>query len=196
MPSYLFRKIAAMAFLLGTVTACSSVDTAKWFEEIELSTGQVIVVTRVSRAHSNGFPNASRGSDIDYSLEYPAGKVKWQGPVMNQPLAFDVIDGRIFLVVIHGDGHMCKSNSADEVSASFLEWVSGQWVVRSLASVPVDRMQINLYSRYWGHTPKTDAEGLITLTHKATSDGDRFRMPLADYFKYGFLSCKWLLKSK
>lgn len=190
------RLILALTATFLALAACGkSIDTAEWTEEVRLSDGRMVVVWRKARAYSGGFPNAQRGSNIDFELKYEPLGVYWKDVVtdthVRDPVSFDIIDGTPHLV-LYGGRDVCFGRPKTDYIAQFLKWKNGQWVDVPQAQFPVDRALMNLYGRYWGHTTKDDARGLITWQRKAERDGFYLDRPdtIKSYFERGRRFCE------
>lgn len=191
--------LASVAML--SLNACGkSIDTAEWTEEVKLSDGTMVTVWRKARAYSGGFPNSPRGRNIDFELRYEPLNVRWAVTIshthVRDPVSFDIIDGVPHLT-LYGDRASCRNRPPTDYTAQFLRWVNGQWVDVPQAQFPVDRVFMNLYSRYWGHSTKDDAYGLITWDFKSRRDGFNPQQPdtVKSYFERGHRVCERYLKS-
>lgn len=166
--------VSFVLIVVATLGACGQgVDTAEWTEEVKLSDGRMIVISRRVRAKSNGFPNASRGGYVDYELSYAPLGVYWYekaSPLrVRYPTSFDIIDGVPYFV-LEGSSDVCVNRPKTDYAAEFLKWKDGGWVSVPQSDFPVGRMTVNLFDGYWGHTSKDDARGLITWVRKAEED--------------------------
>ncbi|MCW5658555.1 MAG: hypothetical protein KIT60_12690 [Burkholderiaceae bacterium] len=168
---------------------------ADWTEEVRLHDGQMITVWRKAVACRGGFPNATRGRDIEFEFRYPPMKVEWKGAVSEHwnrdPVSFDIIDGAPFLALYVRDREYCRNRDENDYIAQFLRWVDGRWVEVPQAQFPVDRALMNLSGNYWGHTAKDDFKGLIRWDSKPLRGGDVDRNPdtVKSYFERGQRFC-------
>ena len=151
---------------LMNLAGCNGIDEAHWTEEVKLHDGKMIVVERVARARHSGFPNASRGRDIDFELKYPPMNVSWHGDALRPPVAFEVFDGVPYLVLYTGDRNFCLNKDPKRYLAQFLRWRSGVWTEIGQHEFPTDIALMNLYGDYWGHNSEGDAKGLIKWRDK------------------------------
>lgn len=160
------RWLCGFALLL--LTACKMTDVASWTEEVRLHDGSTIQVDRVARRNPWGFPNARRGSAIDYDLTDKRLGIRWHGKAPREPVSFEMFGGIPYLVVYDAN---CKNKQPGQFKASFLRWVNGRWEVINQAQYPATEGLMNLYAGYWGHSRKEDASGLVTWEQKARKDG-------------------------
>jgi hypothetical protein len=155
-------------------SGCQSIDVAEWTEEVMLHDKQIVTVWRKMRAYSNGFPNASRGRDIDAEFRYAPLGVEWKGtrPSLYDlgPISFDIFDGVPYLVFV-GERALCANRSKDAYAAQFLQWSNGRWVEVSQEDFPIDKALVNLSAYYWGIDAEHDYKGLIRWEGKRIVDG-------------------------
>jgi hypothetical protein len=124
-----------------------------------------------------GFPDASRGRDVDFQFKYEPLGVHWRGPAIRKPVAFDVIDGVPHLVLFTMDRRSCVGKSPKDYLAQFVKWSGGQWVDVPHAEFPVEKVLLNLHNDYWGRTSGGDAKGLVKDAWKRTggNEGDTIK---------------------
>jgi hypothetical protein len=165
-------------------------DTAQWTEEVLQPDGSVIQVWREARAHSHGFPNSRRGSDIDYKLKYEPLGIFWSGPVLSEPVSFEIFEGRAYLTLLTPRHKVCADRPPEALAATILKWVAGVWVEVPQEVAPIGLMHKNLYTGYWGHSTTDDAKGLVSIRVKKTEDGADAYLPLTEAFKRAMALCK------
>jgi hypothetical protein len=168
------RRLLALAAAVP-LSACGGegIDTAEWTEEVKLHDGRMIQVWRKARAMHGGFPNASRGRDLDFELKYEAMHVSWKGPWNRVPASFEMLDGVPHLVLFIADPASCVARPPTDYAAQFLRYQNDQWVEVPQGEFAVETALINLYQDYWGRSKEDDARGLVTWRQKA--ENDRFR---------------------
>lgn len=154
------------------LSACGNdpVDTAEWTEEVKLHDGRSIQVSRKARAMHGGFPNSSRGRDLDFELTYEAMNIHWKGPWNRIPASFELFDGVPYLALFIADPASCAVKAPTDYAAQFLRRRDNQWIDVPQHDFPVELALLNLYQNYWGRSENDDARGLITWRHKAESD--------------------------
>ena len=195
------RLFVSTACFIALTAHSKGIDVAEWNEEVKLSDGRMVTVWRRARAHSAGFPNARRGSNIDFEIRYEPLGVRWKDEVshshVREPVSFDIIDGVPILVLYVGDREGCRNRPPNDYSAQFLKWFDNQWIDVPQAQFPVERALMNLYTRYWGRTTKDDARGLITWQLKAERNGFYADRPdtVKSYFTRGARTCESNLKN-
>jgi hypothetical protein len=200
-PSCVRRLFFSAACFIALTAHGRGIDVAEWTEEVKLSDGRMVNVWRRARAHSGGFPNARRGSNIDFEVRYEPLRVRWKDEVthshVREPVSFDIIDGVPVLVLYIGDREGCRNRLPSDYSAQFLKWSDGQWIDVPQAQFPVERALMNLYTRYWGRTTKDDARGLITWQLKAERNGFYADRPdtVKSYFARDARTCESNLKN-
>lgn len=161
----IMRWLCGFALLL--LTACKMTDVASWTEEVRLHDGRTVLVKRVARAKSIGFPEP-RGADIDNEFSYRPLNAHWRGQAPANLMSFEIFGGIPYLVVYDAN---CKNKQPGQFKASFLRWVNGRWEVINQAQYPATEGLMNLYAGYWGHSRTEDASGLVTWEQKAREDG-------------------------
>lgn len=174
------HKWIAGLFVMSVVTCaeCKSIDVAEWTEEVRLHDGRTVVVWRKARAYSGGFPNATRGRDIDMEFKFEPMGITWKHEMsrtnLRDPISFEIINGAAYLVLYVGDDPalFCADKPPTQYLGQFLKWSNGQWVEVLQAEVPAEQALLNLSSSYWGHTAKDDAKGLIPWKGKRTGGRD------------------------
>jgi hypothetical protein len=199
-----FSVAIAIAIALSSV-ACSGTDTAEWKEEVLLHDGRMIVIERKARAVSSGFPNASRGRDLEFELHYQPMNVHWKGT--QQQSTFEIFDGIAYLVVSRGDEReICKDKPPSYIPERFLKYQGeGQWVEINQADFPMDQANFTLYLRYWGNTSSEDASGLITWKEKSekypalpgvhmSDDIPRRPYKFREFFEVNQFTCEYFQK--
>ena len=190
------RLVLALPLMLALGACRSGIDTAEWTEEVRLSDGKTVVVWRKARAYSNGFPNAPRGGWVDVEFAYKPMQVHYKSTFRHDyyrnPMAFDVIDGVAYLVVRALDEGFCVGRPKLHYTAQFLRWSEGQWIEVPQEQFPLERVQVNLYTDYWGHTSADDAKGLITW--EMNFPNGRKPRSIKDEFEATGWNCQMLLK--
>jgi len=165
--------------LTGTtlpIAACEGIDTADWTEQVMLHDRRMIEVRRRARAHHGGFPNARRGSDIDFELWYQPMDIHWKERRNLELISFEIFDG-IPHIAAAIDLSACGDKPKFDYAARFFRLENPGWKEIPQASFPIDVALINLYRRYWGNSTDSDARGLITWRMKADRDGFDAKLP-------------------
>jgi hypothetical protein len=168
---------------LNSTTAASQqminskkIDVAEWTEEVLLHDGRTVIVWRRVRAYAGGFPNASRGRDIDTELRFQAAGAAWKNEQSNaslrDPISLEIFDGVTYLVLYVGDRSSCRGKSPKQYLAEVIKWADGKWVEIPFSTFPSDKALMNLNTGYWGHSANEDAKGLIPWKGKHTSGDD------------------------
>jgi hypothetical protein len=199
------RKLAictAIALLLFILDARSkSIDIVEWSEEVKLSDGTLITVWRKARAYSGGFPNSSRGRNIDFDFRYPALGLQWTAALSEtfdrDPISFDIIDGVPYLTLFVGDREGCRGRLGSDYTAQFMRWANGRWTEVPQGLFPIDRALINLSGDYWGRTASADFKGLVRWDTKRLRGGVSNKSPetVRSYFDRGQRTCENRVKS-
>lgn len=162
-------------------------DVAEWTEGVKLYNGQEVVVWRRAVACQSGFPNSTRGRELEFELKYELMSLHWKAPSGLKPISFEIIDGAPYIGLYVMTGGHCRDQPPNRPLARVMKWVDGQWVEVPLEQAPVDRALLNLYSEYWGHNAKTDAKGFIPAHGKTT--GWKPTMTLKQFFAMGLNQC-------
>ncbi len=172
--------------VVSKATQCKT-DVAEWQEEVRLHDEQVVVVKRRAVACAGGFPDSSRGSDLEFEISYEPMGVHWKGPGNRHPRSFEIFDGVPYLVLYARDVAFCQDQSPDRYLAQFLKWESGKWLEVPQSAFPIDQARLNLHIDYWGHTKAGDAKGLIGQQAKVTNT--RRDDTIKSYFERGRRFC-------
>ena len=162
-------------------------DVAEWTEGVKLFNGDEVVVWRRAVACQGGFPDSTRGRDLEFELKYEPMGVHWKAPSGLKPRSFEIIDGVPHLGLYVMTGGQCRDQPANKPLARMMKWVDGQWVEVPLEQAPFDRALVNLYTEYWGHTAQGDAKGFIPAQGKTT--GWKPTMTLKEFFALGVNTC-------
>mgnify|MGYP006987673356 CR=1 FL=1 len=152
-------------------TQCKT-DVAEWQEEVRLHDDQVVVIKRRAVACAGGFPNSSRGSDLEFEISYEPMGVHWKGSGNRHPRSSEIFDGVPHLVLYARDVAFCQNQPPDRYLAQFLKWESGKWVEVPQSAFPVEQARLNLHIDYWGHTKAGDAKGLTKERAKITNGSE------------------------
>lgn len=196
----LIATVFAALTLTGLAACGSSIDTAEWTEEVRLSDGSIVQVSRKERAYSHGFPNAKRGALVSWALEYPPQNARWENDGKSSgrrdPISFDLFDGVPHLVALVADRTFCLSRPPDEYRVQVLRWRDGRWQEVPQSEAPLDRMLMNLAPAPWGRTSKDDYSGLIRLGDKTILGPSKGGMPgtVLAYLQNGPRTCEMYLK--
>jgi hypothetical protein len=199
------RRLMRVLILVLASTAMlnargSNIDVAEWNEEVKLSDGTIVTVSRKARAYSSGFPNARRGRDIDFELNYAPLHLSWRTMLsptyVRDPVSFDIIDGIPHLTLFVGDREYCRNRPGTDYTAQFLRWIEGRWVEVPQAQFPVDRATVNLSGRFWGHTSQDDYKGLVQWETKRLRSGTAGEpVTIKTYFERAARNCDGRLKN-
>jgi hypothetical protein len=166
--------IAGLLSLLATGAAAKRIDVAQWTEEVLLHDQRLVTVTRQVRAYSGGFPNASRGRDIDEELRYAPSSLRWQTTVSASrlwPISFEIFDGVPYLVLYFDSKAACAGKPASAYSIQVLRWTNDRWIEVPAADFPVDQALMNLSMDYWGRDASGDYRGLVPWHDKRLPGG-------------------------
>lgn len=180
-----FSRMFFAIFVIGTVAlpACGKgIDTAEWTEEIKLSDGSTVVVWRKARAKSSGFPDSSRGANIDFELRYDPERIYWKGAagIYSSLMSFDRVDGAFYLVRYAQTIQACSTRKPEDYAIQILRWRNGQWVEIAQSETPLDRIRMNLSHSPWGHNPEDDTKGLLRLNGQDDRPYDRHNRSARD----------------
>lgn len=171
---------------VASAPSCKT-DVAEWTEGVKLFNGEEVVVWRRAVACQGGFPNSTRGRDLEFELKYEPMGVHWKAPSGLKPRSFEIIDGVPHLGLYVMTGGQCRDQPANRPLARMMKWVDRQWVEVPLEQAPFDRALVNLYTDYWGHTAQGDAKGFIPAQGKTT--GWKPTMTLKEFFAMSRNQC-------
>lgn len=159
-----------VAVLVTAIVGCSQVDTAEWSEEVQLYDGRVVVVDGRATRGSSGFPTEHRGGLISWELCYRPSKAYWKSPAAYKPEVFEIVNGKLYVIVPLRDCIRCTLHDFPSFSALVYRWEGVGWKRVSLAEVP-GAVEPNLLSDIWGgRSSARDARGLYTLDAKRRRD--------------------------
>lgn len=161
--------------------ACApSVDTAKWTEEVLQPDGSVIQVTREAQRISSGFADSSRVRYLMSSLTYEPLGVSWPDRGSGEPLTFEILEGRVYLVL--ASAYACdETTPPGSFAVRIFQWENNGWARRQQTEVPIAALHLNLLQRYWGNSAKDDATGLVRFERKLLFAGEEPAVPLVKY---------------
>ena len=171
------REFLSLTAAALPLSACEGIDTAEWTEQVMLHDRRVIEVGRRARAHHSGFPNARRGSNIDFELWYEPMKVHWKEGRQLELISFDIFDDVPYIAAAI-DLAACGNKPKSDYAARFFRRESLAWKEIPQASFPIDTALLNLYRRFRGNSADDDAKGLVTWQMKADRDGFDAKMSL------------------
>lgn len=172
--------------IAGSSASCRT-DVAEWQEEVRLHDGQIVVVNRRAVACAGGFPNASRGRDLEFEFRYEPMNIHWKGKPSRAPVSFEIFNGTAYLTLYINDLASCQGQPPERYLAQFLKWDTDKWIEIPQSEFPTDLALLNLHSEYWGHTKAGDAKGLIPeqAKHTGGKKGDTIKA----YFERGRRFC-------
>lgn len=177
--------LSSLALSAVLLSACGkSIDVAQWTEEVKLHDGTIVTVWRSARAYSNGFPNSSRGRDIDFDFKYEPMNLEWKGDWSRIPLSFEIVDGVAYLALIAGDKQFCNGRPPTDYAGQLLRWSSGHWVDVKQSDFPTTSALVNLSMDYWGNRKEEDYRGQIAWKSKRLPGGYNQEQPdtVASFF--------------
>lgn len=155
-----------------SVFGCSSwADRAAWKEEVQLATGEIVVVRRVAVADKSGFPVLRRGPQRRWQITFPDGRTVWESDGLIQPLSIEGKERRYFLAADIHSRLLCAKHGDPEGSVLFFRWEDGAWTKIPRQEYP-ENSKVNLLRNPWGRHASEDAHGLITHEDKHLRPGN------------------------
>jgi hypothetical protein len=145
--------------LVPIVGGCSKVDRAEWREEVQLATGEIVIVKRAAVAEKSGFPVAPRGGYRSWEITFPDG-VSWKGNGQEHPLALEMREGKDYLVVNIRSRDLCKKYNDPPSSSVFFRWDGNAWTQIQKDEFPKGG-KANLLTNPWGRDSWEDLSGLV-----------------------------------
>jgi hypothetical protein len=147
------------------------VDHAAWREEVQLATGEIVVVGRLAVANKSGFPVPRRGPHRRWQITFPDGKTIWESDGLTQPLSIEVKEGSYFLAADIHSRLLCAKYGDPEGSVLFFRREDGAWTRIARAAYPKNS-KVNLLRNPWGRNAAEDAHGLIRHEDKHLRAGN------------------------
>jgi hypothetical protein len=155
-----------------SVFGCSSwADRAAWKEEVQLSSGEIVVVRRVAVADKSEFPVSRRGPQRACQITFPDGRTVWESDGLTQPLSIEVEQGRYFLAADIHSRLLCGKHGNPEGSVVFFRSEAGAWRKIPREEYPANA-RVNLLRNPWGRDASEDAHGLIRHEDKHLRPGN------------------------
>jgi len=155
-----------------SASGCSLwVDRAAWREEVQLATGEMVVVGRVAVADKSEFPVPRRGPHRRWQITFPDGKTAWESDGLTQPLSIEVCEGRYFLAADIHSPLLCAKYGEPQGSVVFFRWEDGAWKNIPRQAYPRSS-RVNLLRDPWGRDASEDAQGLIRHQDKHLRAGN------------------------
>lgn len=140
--------------ILMPLSACSQMKTVQWSEEVRLSDGRIIVVTRDQHYHFVGAPGFGTQWRFDRGrIQAPPKsmddhQLSWEGN--GQPLALDkAIDGSIYIVVVPNWQLSQELSLAEGVNHVAFKYAgSNSWLLTPIDKLPSEMKPNLLASTY------------------------------------------------
>jgi hypothetical protein len=150
--------------------ACSSSDEAIWREEVQLATGQTVVVNRLSIRGKSGFPVSRRGAYRLIRVIFPDG-LTWDGDAAREPIAIEIKDKVAYVAVNLQSWDVCLQYGHPAGSIAFFRRDGSNWVQVPRSEYPSNG-SINLIYNPWGRSSSEDISGFVK-----NADKPRLRIP-------------------
>ena len=154
-----------------SLCACASNDL-RWTEEVKLSDGSVVQITRRTEITSDsGFPANRRGAYKSHEICYSPMNLRWKSAGGYRPDIFDIVGGKAYMNVPIGDCFSCEHYGYPETNALHFVWENETWKKIPEMEFPAIS-EWNLLYDSQAATADNDARGLVTLSKKL-EDRDR-----------------------
>ncbi len=155
-------KISTIMFFpltILTMAACNGKDEMQWREEARLHDDNKIIIERVATRMKFGFPNSRRGRILSQEIRYAPQGFVWSTPATEQPLSFDLINGRLYLATIpsQNPSGFCLDKKKGTYVAIFYRWNNGKLYKIKQQDAPVDLLRVNITGiSQWGYSKESD----------------------------------------
>jgi hypothetical protein len=153
-------------FFLSASGECSTIDRAKWREEVQLANGELVIIERNDSRYAGGFPVSRRGALIEQMIVFPDGRIVWKGDGARVPVAIELRNGKAYVAVAVQSRELCKKYGNPPASLIFFRYDSPEWVTVAESDYPPGG-RINLITDPWGRDASGDARGLLKNKDKA-----------------------------
>ena len=150
----------AFLLLLPAAGGCSDVDTAHWKEEIQLASGEIVIVERTSIRDKSGFPASARGIQRESTIAFPDPRAAWKSDGSMIPIAAEIKNGTVFVAANIQSREYCAKFSDPPSSVLYFRWNNGDWAQVKKDEYPQSG-KANLLTNPWGLNSGQDARGLI-----------------------------------
>jgi hypothetical protein len=151
--------------------SCSWVDHTAWREEVQLATGDIVVVGRVAVADKSGSPVPRRGPHRRWQITLPDARTAWESDGLIQPLSIEVEQRRYFLAADIQSRLLRVKYGEPEGGVLFFRWKDGAWQRIPRQEYPKNS-KVNLLRNPWGRSAADDAHGLIRHEDKHLRPGN------------------------
>jgi hypothetical protein len=175
------------------LSACDSGRTS-WNEEVQLLSGEIVVVKRSVLTTGPSISASSRGKILEQTLTLPDGRATWKVEGILFPRAFEIVRGVPYLAVNIQSRELCERYSWPVQSMVFLKFDGGAWKNIAAGEFPAGGLASLLLSP-WGASSWTNASGLIRHKdkHLGKSSNDTVNTPFAEVLRdWRFDACKMI----
>jgi hypothetical protein len=139
---------------------CADSDRAEWREEVQMASGEVVVVSRSAIRDKSGFPASLRGVQREWKIAFPDDRIVWQSDGSMGPIALEIRGRDAFLAANIRSREYCQKFSDPSSSVLFFRWDGNTWVRIGRDEYPSNG-KANLLRNPWGRDSGEDAFGLI-----------------------------------
>jgi hypothetical protein len=149
-----------------SLSACAG-DLIRWTEEVKLSDGRIVQLTRQTELTTSGFPVQKRGFHKYHEICYPPMNIRWKSKPSYLPDIFDIVDGKAYMHVPITGCTECMLHAYPETDALYFVWEGGRWKRIAHEQFP-EKSEWNLLMSIKaapGHE-QDDPRGLVTITDK------------------------------
>lgn len=147
------------------------VDRASWKEEVQLASGEVVVVGRVAATDRHGLPVARHGSQRRWQITFPGGAPVWESDALTQPLSLEIEHGRYFVAADIHSRLLRTEYGEPEGGVLFFRWQQDAWMRIARQDYPRNA-RVNLLRSPWGRASSEDAHGLVRHEDKQLRPGN------------------------
>lgn len=153
-------RAAWISAIAAVLAGCSKVDHAEWREEVQLATGEIVVVNRVAIRDKSGFPSSARGPLREWTVVFPDRSIVWTSDGLMHPIAVEVSAGHAYVAANIRSPEYCKQFGDPPSSVLFFRWAGKAWERINRGEFPANGKE-NLLRNPWGLNSAQDASGLI-----------------------------------
>ena len=151
--------------LVPITASCGSVDRAEWREEVQLATGEIIVVKRTAVADKSGFPVSLRGAQREWTIALPDPRIVWKSDGSMLPIAMEIRNKNAYVAANIRSREYCKKFKDPPSSVLYFQWNGDTWLTVNKNEFPPSG-RANLLMNPWGRNSWEDASGLVKTKDK------------------------------
>ena len=140
-------------------------DRTEWREEVQLASGEVVVVKRTAIRDKSGFPASRRGAIREWAIVFPDGRAVWKSDGSMIPIALEIRDSNAYVVANIRSRDYCAQFNNPPSSVVFFRWDSMNWIRIVKNEYPTNG-RANLLLSPWGGESSDDARGLVNNKDK------------------------------